>query len=379
MVFHSLGPYHRARLAAARGRMPGRLAAIELAGREAKNAWTGADGAGAADATLFPDAPLESLPPARVAAALTAELDRRRPAAVIANGYARPFDRAAAEWARRNRAVSLTFFDSTAADRPRVWWKEWLKRRFVSAHFDGAFCAGERSVRYAADLGIPESRTVRFYDVVDNAHFAAGAEAARSGPAAVRARWNLPSRYFLYVGRLAPEKNLLTLLKAFAEHRRSAGSAAPDLVIAGTGPKEAELRAAGARLASERVRWLGFVGYDDLPAVYGLADALVLPSLSEPWGLVVNESLAAGTPVIVSQKCGCVPEMVREPANGFVFDPGDPSALAGVLDRFAAEACLTERMRPAACRAVADHTPERWAECLELLLDKVGPTAAPHR
>ena len=360
-------------MAAARLRFADSLVAIELAGREAKNVWTG--NRGGADVTLFPEAELESLPPAQVSAALTAELDRRRPRVVVANGYARPFDRATAEWARRNRAVSLTFFDSTAADRPRVWWKEWLKRRFVSAHFDGAFCAGERSVRYAGDLGIPESRTVRFYDVVDNAHFAAGAEAARSGPSSVRNRWNLPPRYFLYVGRLAPEKNLLALLEAFAEHRRSAGSAALDLVIAGTGPQESELRTAAARLAPGAVRWLGFVGYDDLPAVYALAEALVLPSRSEPWGLVVNEALAAGTPVIVSQTCGCVPEMVREPANGFVFDPADPAALARHLARFAADAGLTGRMRPAACRAVADHTPERWAECLELLVGKCSRAA----
>jgi glycosyltransferase involved in cell wall biosynthesis len=109
--------------------------------------------------------------------------------------------------------------------------------------------------------------------------------------------------------------------------------------------------------------------------VYGLADALVLPSLSEPWGLVVNESLAAGTPVIVSQRCGCVPELVREPAAGFAFDPSDAAALARLMDRFAADGRLAERMRPAAGRAVADHTPERWAECLELLVGKCGRTA----
>jgi glycosyltransferase involved in cell wall biosynthesis len=107
-------------------------------------------------------------------------------------------------------------------------------------------------------------------------------------------------------------------------------------VLSGAGPLEADLRAlvAAAGLGS-RVVFPGFLQYGDLPACYGLAGAFVLPSGSDQWGLVVNEAMAAGIPVLVSSRCGCTPELVRPGENGFTFEPGDPVVLAGLLQRVA--------------------------------------------
>jgi glycosyltransferase involved in cell wall biosynthesis len=73
-----------------------------------------------------------------------------------------------------------------------------------------------------------------------------------------------------------------------------------------------------------KVHFFGFIQYDELPYFYNHAKALILPSWSDQWGLVVNEAMACGLPVLVSEKCGCAPDLVVNGKNGFTFDPNDP-------------------------------------------------------
>ena len=79
----------------------------------------------------------------------------------------------------------------------------------------------------------------------------------------------------------------------------------------------------------------GFKQYPDLPAYYGLAGAFIHPSRTEPWGLVVNEAMASGLPVLVSNRCGCARELVSHGDNGFQFDPTDVAAAAGYMMQIA--------------------------------------------
>jgi glycosyltransferase involved in cell wall biosynthesis len=106
------------------------------------------------------------------------------------------------------------------------------------------------------------------------------------------------------------------------------------LVIVGDG----ELRPALEQLRGElgidaRVHLPGFKQYDELPAYYGLASAFVHASRVEPWGLVVNEAMSAGLPVLVSERCGCAPTLVRDGENGWTFDPADAGDIANGLER----------------------------------------------
>ena len=109
----------------------------------------------------------------------------------------------------------------------------------------------------------------------------------------------------------------------------------------------------------------GFRQYDELPAWYGLASAFVHASTTEQWGLVVNEAMASGLPVLVSNRCGCAPDLVEDGVNGFTFDPYDVEALAGLMQRVAA---MTDERRAAMGRAgqriIAEWGPERFAEGL---------------
>jgi 1,2-diacylglycerol 3-alpha-glucosyltransferase len=104
---------------------------------------------------------------------------------------------------------------------------------------------------------------------------------------------------------------------------------ARDLVVCGDGDLRPRLHALARELGLEqRVHWPGFVQYPDLPVYYALADAFILASTIEPWGLVVNEAMACGLPVLVSDRCGCAPDLVPEGQNGFTFKPR-PAAAGG--------------------------------------------------
>jgi glycosyltransferase involved in cell wall biosynthesis len=171
----------------------------------------------------------------------------------------------------------------------------------------------------------------------------------------------------LFVGRLVPEKGIEVLLRAWDE------ATLPDdaiLSIAGTGPIRVAARAG--------VRPLGFVPRDELPPLYAAADVLVLPSLEtatfkEPWGLVTNEAMLQGTPVIASDAVGAAAGgLVVDGRTGFVVPAGDASALAARLSALAASPGLRDRLGAAARESVARYTPEAWAAGMSRALHAVG-------
>jgi len=166
---------------------------------------------------------------------------------------------------------------------------------------------------------MPRERIALGYDVVDNDYFTRGADAIRTDPTA-RQRLGLPENYFLASARFVPKKNLLGLVDAFALYRKRGGNW--NLVIVGDGLLRPELESRVDHFGiHEFVHLAGFRQYDELPAYYGLASAFVLPSTIEQWGLVVNEAMAAGLPVIVSDVCGCAPDLVVDGETGFVVPP----------------------------------------------------------
>ncbi|MGH3428097.1 MAG: glycosyltransferase [Mycobacteriales bacterium] len=225
----------------------------------------------------------------------------------------------------RGRAFAV-FCDSTINDKRQIWWKGLAKRVFFSV-CRGGFCYGLRSAAYLRHYGMKASRI--FADcqaawlppeyAADQ--IPARREAHRAGAERIR---------YLFVGRLAPEKGLDTLIRAFALVRQAAPEA--KLVIVGAGPEEPNLRAQAQALApGDAVEIAGARSGDALWSEYLKASCLVLPSRSEPWGLVANEALSHGCPVIASDRCGCVPELIAEGRSGMVFRCDDVDDLADKL------------------------------------------------
>lgn len=108
----------------------------------------------------------------------------------------------------------------------------------------------------------------------------------------------------------------------------------------------------------------GFKQYSELPAYYGLASVFILPSIKDTWGLVVNEAMAAGLPVLVSNRCGCAPDLVEEGCNGYTFDPYNVDALAGLMRKISADDCDRAAMGQASRDIIARWTPQTFAENL---------------
>ena len=260
--------------------------------------------------------------------ALVKRLRVLNPAVVLIPGYYTLPAIAAALWCKWNHRTSVLMTETTATDHVRKGWREGLKSRLVRSLFDWAVTGGKAHDRYLLELGFPENRIAHFYDVVGNAHI-------RDGVASLRAQTSpqihaLPADYFLFVGRLSPEKNVIGLLRSWLAYRAAGGTWS--LLLAGDGPDGEALRqlAASSAYAAD-VTFLGHRGARELLPVYAFAKAFVLPSTREPWGLVVNEAMAASLPVIVSGRCGCAEDLVQHGRNGFIFDPLHETQLTDCL------------------------------------------------
>ena len=261
-------------------------------------------------------------------------LTRLSPDVVAIPGWSLPYSIAALEWCVMYKTARVLISDSTQSDKTRSPIKEAVKKRIISM-FGSAFVAGSRSADYLVSLSFVKERIFFGYDVVDNLHFSSGAEAARIDAARVRSKYNLPERYILVCCRLIPEKNLFTLLQA-VQSMKDRISQDIKFMIAGDGSERRELERCAQQLnISGNLIFRGRVDYADLPAYYGLANGMILPSLSETWGLVVNEALAAGIPVAVSSRCGCVPELVANTTECMQFDPHNIEEIAGCLVKLA--------------------------------------------
>jgi 1,2-diacylglycerol 3-alpha-glucosyltransferase len=310
--------------------------------------------------SLFPDSDWNQVGQLRLARAVWRELDRLDPSSVLVPGWYTAPALAAAFWAKLHRRSSILMSETTEQDHPRVWWKESSKRILVKLLFDFGIAGGKPHVRYLRQLGFHPSKIARCYDVVDNAFFERATDRIRLS-SGLRQLSGLPERFFLYVGRLAPEKHLPALLRAFASYRSAGGSWS--LVLVGDGGERPELEALSRRLRVDReVTFAGLQVANRLPHYYAFAGCFVLPSIREPWGLVVNEAMASGLPVLVSNRCGCAEDLVESEGNGYLFDPSNEIELS---DRMLAMEFLSPQTRAAMgsrSRAiVAGYSPAHWA------------------
>ena len=208
------------------------------------------------------------------------------------------------------------------------------------------------------------------YDVVDNSGIAERALDLRL--TSTPAQQNLPEQYFLFVGRLAEEKNVDGLLCAWISYRMDGGSW--PLVLVGDGPEKTRLMGiAGQSGYADQVIFAGHKGSAEMGPYQSFARCFVLPSTREPWGLVVNEAMASGLPVLASTHCGCAEDLVDEGRNGYTFDPCSPSDLTALLHHMSR---LSEEARKTMGRTsetiIAAYTPQRFGQEIASVLRESG-------
>ena len=292
-------------------------------------------------------------------------LEQAKPDVVTVNGWNNFGSLAAANCCVKRRIPMVVMSESARQDEARTWWKEMIKRRIVDS-YSAALVGGQRHVEYLVELGMPRDRIFTGYDVIDNSHFARRALEIRNSKSEIRTKYGLPENYFLASARFIEKKNLTRLIRAYTEYREKWKGDTPwDLVLLGDGPLRETLNTQLSTLnLHSHVHLPGFKQYEELPVYYALANAFVHPSTTEQWGLVVNEAIASGLPVIVSKRCGCVPELVQ--GNGFTFNPMDEHELASLLFKMATLSDdERKRLRDASYKIAANFVPERFGEGLE--------------
>lgn len=367
LVWSQFGPYHVDRCRAAAAMLEGKaeLTCVEMASATDTYLWAPSGAiAGVRKVTLFPGRKRESLGFfARWWA--QAKVLWRHDLVFIGVPYSRS-DVIALTWSLRLlgvRFVAMT--DSKFDDMERRLPLEVVKAALLLV-YSGALVAGARQYAYMRMIGFRRRPVVPGYDMVSVERV------RREAAAAARGLPDVPfdKRPFLFVGRLVAKKNLSVLLRAYARYRALAGAAARPLVLAGSGEEEAALRAEAASLGiGGAVEMPGFLSSADVAGWMHRALALVLPSREEQWGLVVNEAVAVGLPIIASRNVGAGDLLVRSCVNGHVFDAHDVEALAAAMHDMGRDETRWRTMAAASNEVARWGDTERFAAAVLHMID----------
>ena len=275
------------------------------------------------------------------------------------------------------KCLGVPILFTTDGHNLRTWttqsgWKRRFKKFLVRRIFalgQIVLAGSSGTAEYVKSLGFPEKRIILSRNVVDNPWWTQ--RAAEVNRNEVRRTWNIPpsASVALFCAKLQPWKAPLDVLEAFA----AANVPNSYVVFAGDGPLRSSLEQRARELGlSERMRMLGFVNQSLLPSVYCAADLLVLPSLYEPFGLVVNEAMLCGCPVAVSDRVGAKYDLVREGVTGYVFPSGDVGAMTAILRQSLSDPQKTSRMGEAARARMETWSPDEYVNALVEAVERVA-------
>lgn len=279
-------------------------------------------------------------------------------------------------WSFKSHLEVLRFFsgkkkilfrgDSTLLDEPQGFsFKKLLRRLFlkwVYRHVDIALYTGLANKEYYLKHGLLTSQLTYAPHAVENERFY---DLPALNYEQQAEQWRKESGIhsdcfvFLFAGKWEPKKDPMLLLEAFCSIRNKELR----LIMVGDGVLKEEVQKIAA--TDERVILLGFQNQQKMPLVYRLGDVFVLPSAGpgETWGLSVNEAMACSRPVLVSSKCGCAADLVKE--NGFVFEAQNKDALVKAMLSFVEQKSACEQMSLKSKTIIEQFTHEQIAACVE--------------
>lgn len=269
--------------------------------------------------------------------------------------------------------------ESTLEDRPRGRGKLVTKRAFFSGLqqlVNAVLAIGARNTSYwNAYLGdnIP---VFPMPYAVDNALFQELAARAAPGRDALRCELKLEPGLpiFLFASKLQRRKRCIDLVEAFLRLTPRPGAGPPAyLLIAGDGEERQAIEQRIVSSGTRNIRMLGFQNQSELPRLFDLCDVFILPSIHEPWGLIVNEVMNAARAVVVSDQVGCAPDLLRNGINGFVFPAQNVDALCDVLRRFINDPALARTMGVRAPEILRGYSFERDIQGLRQALAALVP------
>jgi 1,2-diacylglycerol 3-alpha-glucosyltransferase len=276
---------------------------------------------------------------------------------VIIAGYARLSMLSALFWSLWHQKPAIFLSDSKEDDEPRKWWKETIKRLLLKKYYS-ALVAGNVHKKYLIKLGFPEDAIFMGYDVVDNQVF---------HPDAIKHLSNLLDQpFFLSINRFVEKKNLPLLISAYAAYQRKLGKNAWNLVLCGDGELRSQIEQKIIDLNLQNyVHLTGFLQQEQMLPYFAHAKCFIHASMTEQWGLVVNEAMAAGLPIIVSNRCGCFEDLVIEGVNGFGFNPENQQELTSLMFKISSGEVDLELMGKASLKHIEKYSPDYFAQGLQ--------------
>lgn len=380
ILFDNFGPYHLARLSAASGVCE--LLAVEFGSSSAEYDWEASGTRGLNRVALNESGSSHELSPDEFQKRLFAVLDEFHSEAVVVPGWGYRGALLALNWGLSNQVPVICMSESTPWDEVRNPIKEWIKRRIIGL-FSSALVGGTPHRAYMQELGMPADRIFLGYDAVDNRFFKEEAKDIGAG------NWELGKEgkpYFLASARFIEKKNLPRLLRAYALYRRKVesrgsrveGQAVWNLLLLGDGLLRVQLEQLRSDLGlNDFVQMPGFKQYEELPAYYAHTGAFIHASTTEQWGLVVNEAMASGLPVLVSNRCGCAADLVKEGENGWTFDPTDEEKMAELMLRISGDETRRKEMGLRSREIIEEWGPDRFASGVKSAVESA--LAAPRK
>ena len=259
------------------------------------------------------------------------------------------------------RIKVIATVDSTEYDNPRRTYKEIIKKTFLR-FCDYVFCYGTKSKEYVVKLGMSPERVIIRYQATNNQAIESVYNTYKGKRDYLISKNGFKKYNFIYVGRLNKKKNIESLIKAFKllkdnlENSKDWG-----LILVGEGDRKEYLANLITELSVPEVFFIGGKSWKEVPIYYALSDVFILPSISEPWGLVVNEAMVCGLPVIVSDRAGSAYDLVKEGRNGFTFNPFNEKELFRKMAYFVKNPDKIKMMGEYSKRIIEKYTPENAA------------------
>lgn len=295
---------------------------------------------------------------------LIADLLRHPPDLVWVHGYAHLTAWLAFAASRVRRRPFLLREDQTLL-RSRSSWRRLAKRVALPVMFRHSvgLYIGKENRLYFREYGVPEERLHPAPYAVDNDYFRAAAAELQGRRDRLRRAFGVSddAPVLLFVGKLTPQKNPLVLLKAFAELRRHRRCW---LLFVGDGVLRAAIEEESRTRNIPNVLVSGFRNQTEIPQAYSAADILILPSRSETWGLVVNEAMNFGLPIVVTDQVGCAADLVADGHNGFVVPTDSIAGLAAALARLVDDHELREAFGARSAEIVENYSIKRCADAI---------------
>jgi 1,2-diacylglycerol 3-alpha-glucosyltransferase len=302
---------------------------------------------------ILSDQPAEEQPWFSLIARVIQCLNQLNPETLVIVGYSEVGMLTALLWCIFHRKPAVMLCETKEDDAPRYWYVEEFKKILIRG-YKSALVGGKKHKDYLVKLGMEGNSIFQGYDVVENSRFNPGTIKDLPNP--------VDNKFFLAINRFVPKKNLFNLIQAYSLYVNHSERESWDLVLCGDGLLRPQIEELIHNLElEERIHLPGFLQIDQLLPYFAHSSCFIHASTQEEWGLVVNEAMASGLPVLVSNRCGCFDDLIIEGINGFGFDPDDYHQLSKLMQKISSESVDLVAMGQASLQHIQNYSPTTFA------------------